>query len=102
VIDPIAPGPTHGEVLQSKEMNPQTERNKFQAQFTQDQWSSLLKNADIKQSWESGDFVKAGELTHEILYGTSKNWNEARATKKLIDKYVYDAEKPINQRKKSG
>jgi len=45
----------------------------------------LLANAEFKAAWESGNFVRAGELAEPIVYGQASSLREAREVKRQYD-----------------
>jgi hypothetical protein len=63
-------------------MDPQFERRRFRSQYSDSEWSLLLANAQFKAAWESGNFVRAGELADPIMYGRVSSLREARELKR--------------------
>ena len=65
-------------------MDPQLERRRFRSQYSDNQWSLLLANAEFEAAWESGNFVRAGELADPIVYGRANSLREARELKRQL------------------
>ena len=66
-------------------MSDDIESKKFRAQFDDEDWSKLMKDAEFNLAWESGYFVKAGEVAPTILIGKAHTKREA---KKLMRSYI--------------
>ncbi len=66
-------------------MGTQLDRRRFRWQYSNIEWSLLLANAEFKAAWESGNFVRAGELAEPIVYGQASSLREAREVKRQHD-----------------
>jgi hypothetical protein len=47
-------------------------------QFDDVEWHKLTKDSEFNLAWDSGDFVKAGELAAVILFGVAHTKREAK------------------------
>lgn len=66
-------------------MNRSTEREKFKAQFSEQQWSQLTTDTAFRAAWDSGDLTKSGELACSVLYGDERTKSAARLRRLLKD-----------------
>ena len=64
-------------------MNSENERKKFKNQYTEEEWSSLMRGASFKVAWDSGDLTKAGEIASIEVEGDTRTMREARVRKEV-------------------
>lgn len=61
-------------------------KSKFKAQYSEEEWNRLTKNAEFNKAFEGGDLDKAGILADNIIYhGGAKSLSEARRIRKNVD-----------------
>jgi hypothetical protein len=79
-------------------MSDKSESKKFRSQFHDEEWSKLMKDTEFNIAWDSGDFVKAGELASAIMFGDAHTKREA---KKIRRSYIKNKEASERFRKAS-
>jgi hypothetical protein len=63
-----------------------TWKERFKAQWTEEDWQCLLISHEFVEAWNANDEVKCGERAAEFLYGNADTKADAKAYMEWIRK----------------